>query len=90
MVILISYDLNKHERPEAYEAVKDMIKDNAISLKKPLYSQWLVETSDSVQSWHERMKSVTDSNDYWFIVKVGSSRQGWLPTAVWEWLNSRT
>ena len=90
MVILISYDLNKHERPEAYETVRDMIKDHAVSLKKPLYSQWLVETSDSVQTWHERMKAVTDNNDYWFIVKVGATRQGWLPKAVWEWLSERT
>jgi hypothetical protein len=91
MVILISYDLNNHERPEAYEDVKKTITNNAISYKKPLYSQWFVETNDSVQKWHERMKEVTDSNDYWFINKVtASNRQGWLPKAVWDWLNERT
>jgi hypothetical protein len=37
------------------------------------------------------MKEVTDSNDYWFINKVtASNRQGWLPKAVWDWLNERT
>lgn len=90
MVILISYDLNKHERPEAYAKVKKMIEDNSISCKKPLYSQWFAETNDSVQTWHERMKEVTDDNDYWFIVTVTSTgHQGWLPKAVWEWLNER-
>lgn len=89
MVILISYDLNKHERPEAYEDVKDMIHANADSTKKALYSQWFVETTDSIQTWHERMKTVTDENDYWFITKVSASRQGWLSKSVWEWLDAR-
>lgn len=91
MLILLSYDLNKHERPSAYTKVKEMIEEHAISFKRPLYSQWLIETDDSVQDWHDRMKEVTDSNDYWFIVKVGKTgRQGWLPSATWDWINEQS
>lgn len=90
MIILLSYDLNGHERPDAYEDVKEMIIQNALSSKKPLYSQWLIETDDSIQTWHERMKDVADEDDYWFIVRVSSERQGWLSKNVWEWLRART
>ena len=89
MVLLISYDLNGHERPSAYAAVEKMIKDNAKSTRKPLYSQWFVETDESVQAWHERMKTVADANDSWFILPVGTSRQGWLNPEIWDWLNAR-
>jgi len=89
MVLLISYDLNKHERPTAYDEVKKMIEKNATSAKKPLYSQWFVETSDSVQTWHERMKDVTDDNDKWLIIKVQNPKQGWFSTSIWDWLNER-
>lgn len=88
-VLMISYDLNGHERPSAYAAVRDMIKENAVSSMRPLYSQWFVETNDSVQVWHERMKSVADTNDYWFINQVTNPKQGWLAKDVWEWLNAR-
>lgn len=90
MVLLISYDLNGHERPDAYEAVKKMIQDNATSAKKPLYSQWFVDTEDSVQTWHERMQTVTDEDDNWFICKVTKPRQGWFSKTIWDWLNERT
>lgn len=89
MVILLSYDLNGHERPSAYEDVKEMVEGHAISTKKPLYSQWLIETEDSIQTWSDRMKAVTDKDDYWLIVKVQRPYQGWLPKAVWDWLDSR-
>jgi hypothetical protein len=90
IIILLSYDLNGHERPDAYDDVKQMIVDNAISYKRPLYSQWFIETDDTVQTWHERMKEVTDDNDHWFIVKVARPRQGWFGEATWDWLNERT
>ncbi len=89
MVILLSYDLNNHERPSAYEDVKKMIEGNAVSFKKPLYSQWFIETEDSVDVWHERMEKVTDSDDHWFIIQVQKPRQGWLPQSVWTWLKER-
>jgi len=88
MIILLSYDLNVHERPEAYEAVRDMIEAHADSSIKALYSQWLIDTEDSLDVWHERMKSVTDKNDRWFILPVGTTRQGLLTKTAVEWLKA--
>jgi hypothetical protein len=90
MVLLISYDLNGHERPAAYEVVEKMIKNKAISWAKPLYSQWFVDTTESPTTWSNRMKEITDSNDRWFICRVNGERQGWLSQEVWDWLNART
>jgi len=89
MVILLSYDLNGYERPSAYADVKNMIDKYAISKRKPLYSQWFIETNDSTEIWSDRMKAVTDSNDHWFIIRVQKPRQGWLPADTWEWLRAR-
>lgn len=89
MVYLISYDLNGHERPAAYAAVKKMIEEKSISWAKPLYSQWFVETNDTVDTWSDRMKAVTDANDNWFIVKIQRPYQGWLSQKIWDWLNAR-
>lgn len=89
MVILISYDLNGHERPGAYAAVEKMIKDNSMSCIKPLYSQWFADTADSVETWSTRMKKVTDDNDRWFIVRVTpGNHSGWLNSEDVRWLNS--
>lgn len=90
MILMISYDLNGHERPAAYEDVKKMIIAHATSFKKALYSQWFVETDEIIATWRARMKELADSDDHWFIIKVGkTNRQGWLPKAVWRWLNDR-
>lgn len=89
MVLLISYDLNGYERPKAYEDVANMIEKHATSTKRPLYSQWFVETTSSVDTWHQRMKEVTDNNDNWFIVKVTTPYAGWLNKSIWPWLKER-
>jgi hypothetical protein len=89
MVLLISYDLNGHERPEAYEAVKDVITSNATSYLKPLYSQWFVQTNESVDTWVDRLKEVTDRSDRLFVLKVQRPYQGLLTDKQWEWLRER-
>lgn len=47
MVLLISYDLNGHECPSCYGAVRRLIESRATASRRPLYSQWWVETNDS-------------------------------------------
>jgi hypothetical protein len=54
MVYLISYDLDHHARPVAYHLVEKMIMDKSLSFRKPLYSQWFVETNDSIDVWQNR------------------------------------
>lgn len=89
MVLLISYDLNGHERPEAYEDVKKVITDNSTAYIKPLYSQWFVETDDDPNTWVDWLKEVTDNNDRLFVVKVKRPYQGLLTDKQWEWLRER-
>lgn len=89
MVLLISYDLNGQERPNAYTAVKKKIEEAATSFKKPLYSQWLVETTAAPQQWYEHLKPVIDQNDKLLIVQMKQPYFGWLTKDVWEWLSSR-
>lgn len=89
MILLISYDLNGHERPSSYAAVKKMIEEQSVGAIRPLYSQWFVETTSNIERWHERMTAVTDRNDNWFIVEVKRPYQGWLNKSVWQWLRER-
>ncbi len=70
MVLLVSYDLDHHARPSQYAAVEKMLKENSTSWAKPLYSQWFIETNESADTWSNRMKTITDSNDYWLIVQL--------------------
>lgn len=90
MILLVSYDLNGHERPRAYEQVKNLIERLATSYRRPLMSQWLVETTQAPDWWTEQMRTVVDSGDYFFICRVTAGQyQGWLPQDVWQWLNPR-
>jgi hypothetical protein len=89
VVLLISYDLNGHERPSSYEAVHGVINGNSISFKHPLYSQWFVETEMEAQAWSDLIGTVTDEGDSWFVLRVTRPYQGWFPSDVWEWLRAR-
>jgi hypothetical protein len=92
VVLLISYDLNRGERPSSYTAVRQMIERHAPgnAHMKVLYSQWFVHTRDDPNTWHARMKTVADDDDNWFICVVREPKQGWLPKATWEWLNAES
>ena len=90
MILLVSYDLNGKERPAAYEAVRRAIELKAISIRRPLYSQWLVETNETPDTWSARLSAAADDNDRWLVVRVQAPYQGWLPEEIWEWLRPRT
>lgn len=89
MVLLISYDLNGRERPSAYTRVKNAIERNALSYRKPLYSQWLVETNHSPDQWSDMLLTVMDADDRLLVVRVRWPYQGWLSNDVWTWLQPR-
>jgi hypothetical protein len=86
---MISYDLNGHERPSAYRRVKAAIEGGAISFRRPLYSQWFVETHESPGTWNQRLAGTFDADDMLFICEVTEPTQGWLPRETWDWLNAR-
>lgn len=91
MVLLISYDLMAPERPASYETIKAAIESGAISSIRPLFSQWLVETTSDADTWtaHLRATGAIDPNDRLLIMPVVRPFQGWLPQEAWEWLNAR-
>ena len=88
MVLLISYDLNGHESPGAYAAVEAVIKRRCPgnASNKPLYSQWLVDTSLSPQTWRDELKAAADSNDNIFVTGVTSNYAAYLPQSSIDWL----
>lgn len=89
MILLVSYDLKGHERPAAYTAVRDLIEKNAMSCRRILFSQWLVETDKSCDRWTDLIATVADSTDRWFVVRVTHENQGFLDKDTWPWLNAR-
>jgi hypothetical protein len=89
MVLLISYDLNGHERPAAYTAVKKAIEEGSVDFRRPLYSQWFVETEATPNDWQQHLSKVMDANDKLFICQVAPGSDGWLDKEVWTWLNAR-
>lgn len=66
-----------------------MIEANAIDYRRPLYSQWFVETNGSSEAWVDTLKSVIDSDDRLFVCQVRRPHQGWLDKQIWDWLNAR-
>jgi hypothetical protein len=66
-----------------------MIEKNSISWAKPLYSQWLVETNETPETWSAWMGEVADSNDSWFVCYVRKPYQGWMDKTLWPWLDAR-
>jgi hypothetical protein len=89
MVLLISYDLNGHERPASYVAVKKAIEEGAIDFRRPLYSQWLVETEGSPSDWQQHLLKAMDANDRLFVCQVVRGYEGWLDKEIWTWLSAR-
>jgi hypothetical protein len=86
VVLLISYDLNRYERPAAYREVAAAIERVTTDFRRPLASQWLVATNGTPREWREYLLQFMDSDDFLFICQVVRGRDGWLPREVWEWL----
>lgn len=93
MVLLISYDLNGHERPAAYARVKKLIETGAGAgnFVKPLYSQWLVDTQGTATTWREYLQQTggIDSNDRLLVTEVTRNWDGWLDQTVIDWVAAR-
>jgi len=85
MILSISYDLRKPGRN--YDALYDVIK-SASSWSHAMDSLWFISTSESVETWSNRLRQVIDQNDWLFVVDIsGQSRQGWMKKSIWDWLN---
>lgn len=91
MLLLISYDLSTSDRPPAYEAIKATIEAaSGGRCRRPLYSQWLVDTEESVDTWVERLQGHLSPADRLLVVRVQGRTNGWLPSEDWTWINARS
>jgi hypothetical protein len=66
-----------------------MIERHALDVRRPLYSQWFVETSELPAAWSERLREIAHASDSWFVLRVQAPYQGWLERGIWDWLAAR-
>ena len=91
MILLVSYDLNGHERSSAYEKVRKYIERHAISAIRPLWSQWIIQSDAGAVAWATALREngLVDADDRLLVCQVFPPYQGWLAADHWAWLNSR-
>jgi hypothetical protein len=89
MLLLISYDLDAPQRPNTYQQMHDAITAHTQDWLRPLYSQWLVVTNESVDTWAGWLQSLVQPQDRLLIVRVQGRTNGWLPDEMWAWINPR-
>lgn len=84
-VYLITYDLNSpgQKYDKLYETIMSF-GDWAHYLD----STWFVDTKLSKVQMREKLKTVIDKNDHFFICKV-TDYDGWADKKLWEWLGQR-
>ena len=69
--------------------MRTAIERNALDFRRPLYSQWLVQTDASPLDWTNALLPLVDANDRLLVCRIESPAQGWLDQADWNWLNAR-
>jgi hypothetical protein len=89
LLLLISYDLATAGRPSRREAVEAVIKEASTDQRNPSHCVWLVDTTENVEAFGQRLTPLMTSEDRLIIVRVQSPAaiNGWLPRANWEWIN---
>lgn len=86
MILLITYDLKKPG--QNYDAIEKVLK-SAPTWWHYLDSTWIIQTSESVDVWSDKLRAVMDQNDYVLVVDISKQpRQGWLPQKAWNWINN--
>lgn len=84
---IVAYDLNAPG--QNYKKMTEALEAYGTNQKKILETTWLLKTRKSAQEIYDDLTRNLDSNDYIIVIEVvPSNKQGWLPKAAWEWLNS--
>ena len=68
MILIISYDL--HNPGRDYEAVVKSIQSASGGWAHPQGSVWLVDTLGAPGKWRDRLVSLGDANDEYFVVQM--------------------
>ncbi|MCT1639747.1 hypothetical protein [Dietzia cinnamea] len=82
--LLITYDLN--QPGQKYDALYKLI-DSLGAWFHPLDSTWFVKTTLSATEVTERIGSVLDEGDAWFVCDVtNAASSGYMDSEFWPWL----
>jgi hypothetical protein len=89
MLLGVNYTLHKDKD---YERLYKLLHSTG-TYCRVLESFWIIKTSESLDVWHQRIKSVTDSDDYFMLhdmteAIVNRKVRGWLPKQVVAWIDS--
>lgn len=84
-MFLITYDLNNPD--QKYNSLYKVIQ-SATDHFQILDSTWLIITLLTTEQWYEKIKSIVDDNDNFFVTDVTNQpRSGWLSIPALEWIN---
>ena len=89
MLMGVNYTLHKEKD---YDRLYKLLRSTG-TYSRVLESYWIIQTSESLDVWHQRVKSVTDSDDYFMLHDMTEAFanhkvRGWLPNHVVEWIDS--
>ena len=86
MLYLITYDLKKPQQnfTELFKALKSTGK-----WWHHLDSTWLVQSSEVIEVFTNRVKGKIGQNDSLLVVEItNDSYKGWLTQKAWDWLRN--
>jgi hypothetical protein len=51
-------------------------------------SNWIIYTSESINTWQDRIRAVVADEDYFFMCEITNVMEtaGWMKKWVWDWL----
>lgn len=91
-VYLVTWDLNK-QKPNYNQARQNLINhlERYDHIKDPgLDSVWFISSTSLAESIDAGIRTRMDNDDRLMVTKlVSGQHQGWLSTAVWDWINAR-
>jgi hypothetical protein len=99
--LMLPYTPEEREPAKVYGEVKNFIEKNATECRRPLESQWFVETEKTPNWWTTELMKILDQNDRLFVCRIfpnsmpdpdgrrdtAYAGEGAMGTEI-EWLNS--
>lgn len=84
MILLVTYERKKPGKDNT--ALFALLK-TAPNWWHHMDSVWILYTSESTDTWNNKIRNVIDEGDYVLIVDITKRpRQGLLPKDAWDWI----
>lgn len=87
-ILIVTYDLNKENKSEAYSSILDIIKSEK-NWAKLSESSYAMHTNMTPQMVYERAKPYIDENDHFMVFTLTKPYFGRHSKAVIDWLQSK-